>query len=369
MLKIVKFKVKKVFRNKLKNKNLIVKSKNYIPSIRDWKNSIYVYNKNYLSLIPTASKLTTKLIRSYFNSYNLKSEIKIRKKKIKRMRKNNKLRKKSLNKIYLSEGEFKHTNDKVQIILYMYNRQKINLLTKLKKFYKKMLKKKRRFILRRIYLNRRAMSRLLNYRKLKNLVLINPSLFKDVQSKRYLTYKSNLLKRKYKLRLIKKLKFCLFYKQLVYFNKLKFDNVYLQGLINLIRKIYKKNIDFSIINLKAFFANSDILIQPLKYKYRKKRKLMKYLRRFINNIKVQPAEIIDQPNYFFSFDFLSLNKKDLINSLFYNLFFYNKVNFNSLKKIIMFNLKYKKITGVRLSLAGRLTRRYTAARAAYKVKY
>jgi hypothetical protein len=364
MLNIIKIKKKKVLKKNIKNINFIVKNKSSVPSIRDWKNSIYVYNKNYLSLIPIASKLTTKLIRSYFNSYNLKSEIKVRVKKRNRIHK--KLFKKSLIKIYLSDGEFKHTNDKIIINLYLYNRQKINLLVKLKKFYKKTLKKKRRFMLRRIYLNRRAMSRLLNYKKLKYLVLINPSLFNDLQNKRYLIYKSNLLERKYKQRLIKKLKLCLYHKQLVYFNKLKFDNVYLQGLINLIRKIYKKNIDFNIINLKTFFANSDILIQPLKYKYRKKRKLMKYLRRFLNNIKIQLVDLIYQPNFYLN-KFIFIEKKDIVNNLFSSFFFFNKIN--SLKKTIMSNIKYKKITGVRLSLAGRLTRRYTAARAAYKMKY
>ena len=35
-------------------------------------------------------------------------------------------------RIFLSNGEFKHTNDKVIITLYLYNRQKYNYLYKLK---------------------------------------------------------------------------------------------------------------------------------------------------------------------------------------------------------------------------------------------
>jgi hypothetical protein len=89
----------------------------------------------------------------------------------------------------------------------------------------------------------------------------------------------------------------------------------------------------------------------------------------MNNIKVQLVEITDQPNYLALKEFIGLNLKNRINNIFSSLFLYNKVNFNSLKKIILSNIKYKKITGVRLSLAGRLTRRYTAARAAYKIKY
>jgi hypothetical protein len=54
------------------------------------------------------------------------------------------LRKLSSNKIFISNGEFKHTNNKVTITLYIYNKQKNNYLLKLKKrylrkFFKKIL--------------------------------------------------------------------------------------------------------------------------------------------------------------------------------------------------------------------------------------
>src|ERR1700756_5177989 len=71
-----------------------------------------------------------KLIKGYFNSYNLNIESKLRKERLRR-----RLRKLSTNKIFVSDGEFKHTNDKVNITLYVYNRQKLNYLLKLKKRY------------------------------------------------------------------------------------------------------------------------------------------------------------------------------------------------------------------------------------------
>ena len=40
-----------------------------------------------------------------------------------------------------------------------------------------------------------------------------------------------------------------------------------------------------------------------------------------------------------------------------------------MKKIVLNNIKYKKVTGVRLEAAGRLTKRYTASRSIFKVKY
>ena len=137
MLNIIKSKLKNTYKKKpLNNINVTISNKNFIPVVRDWKNSIYVYNKNTLSLIPVASKLIMKLIKGYFNSYNLSMELKIRKEKLRR-----RLRKLSTNKIFISNGEFKHTNDKVNITLYVYNRQKLNYLLKLKKRYIKLFKK------------------------------------------------------------------------------------------------------------------------------------------------------------------------------------------------------------------------------------
>ena len=89
-----------------------------------------MYNNNALSLIPNISRLAIKFIRNYFYLYNIKIESKIRRKKI-----FNRRRKLSTNRIFLSKGEFKHTNNKVIITLYIYNKQKNNYLLKLKKRY------------------------------------------------------------------------------------------------------------------------------------------------------------------------------------------------------------------------------------------
>jgi hypothetical protein len=83
-------------------------------------------------LIPQVTELVNKLIKSYFNLYNLKLERKIRSSRLLR-----RLRKLSSNKIYVSNGEFKHTNNKVIITLYLFNRQKFNFNKKIiKSFYK-----------------------------------------------------------------------------------------------------------------------------------------------------------------------------------------------------------------------------------------
>jgi len=104
--------------------------KHYPASTRYWDSSIFMYNKNTLSLIPNLSKIAIKFIRDYFYLYNIKAERKIRRKKI-----YNRRRKLSINRIFLSKGEFKHTNNKVIITLYVFNKQKNNYLQKLKQRY------------------------------------------------------------------------------------------------------------------------------------------------------------------------------------------------------------------------------------------
>ena len=133
MLNIIKLKLKNKYKNVgINTKDKIIRFKEFTPAVRNWKNSIYVYNKNTLGLIPEANKLTINLIRNYFNLYNLKLEKKI---KAKKNFLQVKLRKISKHKIFLNDGEFKHTNDIVNITIYFYNRQLLNYLYKISKRY------------------------------------------------------------------------------------------------------------------------------------------------------------------------------------------------------------------------------------------
>ena len=74
MLNIIKSKLNTSYKKRSNNKNVIIDYKNFVPAVRDWKNSIYVYNKNTLSLIPLASNYIMKLIKGYFTLSNLKLE-------------------------------------------------------------------------------------------------------------------------------------------------------------------------------------------------------------------------------------------------------------------------------------------------------
>ena len=136
MLNIIKSKLNTSYKKRSNNKNVIIDYKNFVPAVRDWKNSIYVYNKNTLSLIPLDSNYIMKLIRGYFTLSKIRLEKKLRQERLRR-----RYRKLSTNKIFISQGEFKHTNDKINITLYVYNKQKLNYITKLSKRYTRLFKK------------------------------------------------------------------------------------------------------------------------------------------------------------------------------------------------------------------------------------
>lgn len=227
MLNIIKSKLNiiNIQKKQKKNKNVTIGYKNFVPVVRDWKDSIYVYNKNTIKLIPVASNYVIKLIKGYFNSFNLKLENKLRKEKLR-----NKSRKLSTNKIFLSNGEFKHTNDKVSITLYIYNRQKYNYLYKLKKIYIRLFSKIR--FLDKLNLIRSIGSSILKKQKEKKNILekILPRYKDRVSLVQYLYYKKFIKKS------LKRLKYYMVYKQLIYINQNKFTLSYLQGLIYLLKK-------------------------------------------------------------------------------------------------------------------------------------
>lgn len=311
-----------------------------------------------------------KLIKGYFNLSNLKLEKKLRREKIRR-----RSVKLSTNKIFLSDGEFKHTNDKVIITLYLYNRQKYNYLYKLKKRYVRLFVKAR--FLNKLNLIKSVGLNILEKQRKKSDILLKilPSYKSRVSLIQHLHYK------KFVKKTLNRLKYYMFYKQLLYINQNKFNYSYLQGLIYLIKKIFNKNVELNLINLKYFYFNSDIFSQPLVLKLRKKRNLLKYLKACVRKVKIKKTN--EKLNsYFFDLNKLfNVKHIDILNNLLYKFLEQNEKNYSNsyilkqkydtslLKKIVFSNIKYKRVSGVRLEAAGRLTKRYTASRSRYKVIY
>ena len=118
--------------------------KHYSPSTEEWNNSIYTYNKNEVTkLIPAIDISVYNLLKSYFNmnpSHKLwiRSNIgfKIDKSRIRLL---------SVKNLFISKPKINHSNFKVNISIYVYNRKKlyyINKLTKLIKLHKRLNLKK-----------------------------------------------------------------------------------------------------------------------------------------------------------------------------------------------------------------------------------
>jgi len=363
MLNIIKSKLNNTYNKKsLNNTNVTIYYKDFVPAVRDWKNSIYVYNKNALNLIPVASRFVMKLVKGYLNSYNFKLESKLRKKILR-----HRLRKLSTNKIFVSNGEFKHTNDKVNITLYIYNRQRINYLLKIVNRYKRLFKSRK--LLRKLNLIKTVGLNIIKQHEKKGKVIINalPNYSSKVSTVQNLYYKYFIKK------CLNRLKYYMYYKQLLYINNAKFENSYIQGLISLIRKIYKKKVEFNIINLKYFFLNSDIFTESLVLKLRKKKSknILRYLKTLVKKVKIKKT-LFKRPRYFFDIEniFPVYNKdKDITNNLLNNLMEDNKTSSKYLKKVVLDNIKYKRVSGVRIETAGRLSKRSSASKSQYKVKY
>jgi hypothetical protein len=341
----------KLYYNKKTEKNKInpqeKHNKHYPSAVREWNNSIYVFNKNAINLIPQATELVNKLIKSYFNLYNLKLERKIRSNRLLR-----RLRKLSSNKIYVSNGEFKHTNNKVVITLYLFNRQKFNIDKKIRKSFYKVLSNQNVLNKRWFLIQEKAIQSIKKWNK-KKFVLIdimesytkNKQIidYKDLSKYIILFYKKLIEKSLDKYLLYK------YYQQLVFINKSKFNYNYLQFLKKYIEKIYNKNVEFNLVNLRHFYLNSDILSESITIKIRKnRRKLLKYLNTLKRKVKVR-----NKKNIFY---------QPVLNKL-------NNIDKKYLEEVVLKNIKYKYVTGFRLETKGRLTRRYTASRSVSKLRY
>lgn len=373
MLNLIKLSAKYKKKNKSAELEKSIKyTKDFPASIREWNNSIYVFNKNTLSFIPKASEIAIKIIKSYFSLYNFKLERKIRINRLLR-----RFRRISSHKIYVSNGEFKHSNDKVIITFYTYNRQKANLLLKIKKKYLKLFKKNKNKLYRRFYLIKdRGLKYLIRAYKNKNILIRALNIKYRIKNKKCLNKYKNLYTnqqlikfyKKIVKKALRKLKLYLYYKQLLFINESKFNYTYLQVLKNYLEKLYNKNIEFKIVNLKYLYLNSDILSETLKLKINKnRRKLLRNLKRLTQKVKISK---LDKSSYYeavLNESVLGLaGNKNPIEQL-----LENKPNIQNelLKKVILQDIKYKRVSGVRLEASGRLTRRYTASRSVTKIRY
>jgi hypothetical protein len=316
------------------------------------------------------------LIKNYFNLYFNHKFInnKFTSPKIKRL---------SLNKIFVSKAEIKHTNSKATITIYTYNREKLVLLKKIKTIKKIFYKK----ILYLLYSND----------KLNRGNFVTDSI--DLRLKTILTLlrKELILFRRFKLKLS--------------LNKYKFEEKFLYKLSKLISNFYNKKVEFNLINMKSLILNSDFFTKILSLKLQNRSaKILRLMNIILNKVKFpevnrirEKSRVVKSVNLdLISNKYLNANLNSLfsrptilgkykLDSLFNN-FYYNLMveqntprqsgdilhksmlnnkeapDFGKIYEIIFNSIKYKNMGGIRLEVKGRLTKRYRADRALFKVK-
>lgn len=333
------------------NKDGYEKTIYYPHSTKEWFNSVYSYNKSYVKSLIAKNVILNNLFKNYLNMFENKIRILFKR------RRSNKIRY-SANKVYVSRAELKHTNTKLLITLYTYNKQKsfiertIRKLIKLTIYKKHIIennliniavyKHKLEFMFTRFFYLKKWKNIL--FEKTNNLlknIILN---LKKKYVKSYKMYNYNRsLKKIYKFEQL-----FINNANLINFNKSKVNNLLLNlnnlGLISLIEKLYGKNVRIKIVELKSIHLNSDVFSEAVALKLRdRKNKAVRVLRKAI----LQMVKIPDLHTLITFYDRIeNMNKNNILNVI-----------------------KQQIISGVRFEAKGRLTRRLTAMRAVFKYRY
>jgi hypothetical protein len=354
---------------------------NFIPYNKEWKDNVYKFNEKVKHL-PSLNITAGKLIKEYMNSYN-----DLKENKISSINKNNK---KSSKKVWISNLELKHTNDNINIYIYVYDRKSSFLNKKLANISKNIHVVKSSILFKKLsntkigrnwYIDKikkvptklvkdhyiKIINKYVTLFKQKGLNIIGNTTIKKMfihyMSKQfYLTKISKVLKKRL---------FVACLKQIIRLNTLKYKSTFITPLKSFIKRIYNKNINFNIINLKSYHLDSDILTQIISIKAKeRKNKIAKILRRSLLKVNVPSINKITiqkKKNKVNKIQNLRVKEDLNIDTTLYSNFL--PIDFIKIDLNILNNLKYKNISGIRLEASGRLTKRFTAQRSIFKLKY
>jgi hypothetical protein len=277
---------------KVKDSNL--KPRKYLPPVsKEWKNTIYTFNPNLQKNLPIYDINLNGLIKSYFNLFLKKSAEYVFNDTV--FRSPREMRK-TTGRVYASNVEIKHNNNKAILTIYTYNREKIGLLTRIK-LRKNSLAQKIKIILNLLLSLRKRSSAIDPATSCGSEYLSASASFGEVFGKEAGSQSANaklggaklynLYKKIMKALLYEELNIIRKYKIKLDINRNKFEEKFLYKLKNLIGKYYSKKVEFNIVNLKSIILNSDLFtyILRLKIRYTKSRfaNMMKFV---INKTKL-----------------------------------------------------------------------------------
>ena len=186
------------------------------------------------------------------------------------------------------------------------------------------------------------------------------------------------------------------FRYLLQFNNVKFTKPFIFELTRLVQSIYNKKVEFNIVNLKKMHLNSDIFTQAVSLKLRNRdNKLYRVLKSSLRKIKLPSVNRLSEKENKFNKEEFLINKirnkniasmfKDNANDPLSNVLLdcfplADNLKVNSLKKsskegsislrnYVLKSLKHVKMAGIRIEAKGRLTRRFTASRSVFKMKW
>ncbi len=427
--------------------NYMFKSKHFTPYITEWVNSVYSYNKNTIKLLPSLDVGAYSLIRSYFNLYIIKHNNKTRAKRW-RVR----TTKSTTKRLIAAKPSMKHTNDKVNITIYTFDRSSTHYITKiadmlsldqLKGGYSAFFANlKSKYLLLEDRLEHKLKNK---YFKgyLRNIIInkYKPFFFNITENynKNLTRNKANfLMKNKFKMKsplflhflkkeltgdfpeylnnYIKKVMWdeivSICYQQCISFEQSKYEKQHIRLLTTLLENLYNKKVLLDIVNLKYFYNSSSIFSNIVLTKLKmKKNKVINVLGLILDRFEIPPIDRIkiyeetynrkrfkqnailknllldtssesQKVKYIRSNDTMdTLGTSDTIDTTLCKYSgLYSSIDPLNDKELqlnasdlnlykIIGSLKNKFTKGIRIEVAGRLTKRNTAERSIFKLRY
>jgi hypothetical protein len=166
----------------------------------------------------------------------------------------------------------------------------------------------------------------------------------------------------------------------------------------MVKNMYNKEVEFNVVELNQMHLNSDIYTQAVALKLKnRKNSLFKVLRSSLSKVNLPNVSRKNEKYYVFNRDDLLVNK---IRNSYVNSMFDHTTNLDSLNKLllgffpssenleidfkdksttvklpisletyVLKTLKHLKLAGVRVEAKGRLTKRFTASRSVFKMRY
>jgi hypothetical protein len=392
--------------------------RHFPPASQEWDNNIYAYNSDYIKSLPIADKNLMKIVKSYFNMYFSNKILDVK-------QLNTRFKRLSVKRIFVAKGELKHTSSKVIITLYIFNKERNILKLETNKLIKALIYPSKQLNIDntskfnrpltlseyihynkdQIYSNyiesligkdsidntiNNIESTNINIKNILNNIENNNNINKDIEnivfSKGYKDFLNNTLSVFLKNYYISKMNLAL--------NRIKFEESFLIHLKDLVNKIYNKEVQFNIVQLKKLHLNSDIFTEAIALKLKnRENKLYRVLKSVLTRVKVKKINKNKEKNFKMNKNNMFINSiiNTRINSLFgnyqgdnLNKFLFNlfpTLSSSNNKDVSIFKddasssefinkyIKHKDIFGIRIEAKGRLTRRFTASRSVFKVKW